>query len=99
MYTFDYNGQDMTQSVSIRLDDEVLNKLDMLTKATERSRAWLMAHAVEQYVQHEAWQIGAIQSTLGKIRQGDSKFASEEETAQWLQSWGGDQELKAPTCK
>ena len=45
----------MTQSVSIRLDDDVLSKLDMLTKATERSRAWLMAHAVEQYVQHEAW--------------------------------------------
>lgn len=89
----------MTQSVSVRLDDEVLSKLDMLTKATERSRAWLMAHAVEQYVQHEAWQIEAIQSTLDKIRQGNSKFASEEETIQWLQSWGNDQELKAPVCK
>ncbi len=65
----------MTQSVSIRLDDEILGKLDMLTKATERSRAWLMAHAVEQYVQHEAWQIEAIQSTLDKIRQGNAKFA------------------------
>lgn len=89
----------MTQSVSIRLDDEVLSKLDKLTKATERSRAWLMAHAVEQYVEHEAWQIEAIQSTLDKIRQGKSKFASDEETARWLQSWGSDQELKAPKCK
>lgn len=62
MYTFDYMRNDMTQSVSIRLDDEVLGKLDMLTKATERSRAWLMAHAVEQYVQHEAWQIGPFRT-------------------------------------
>ena len=89
----------MTQTVSIRLDDETLGKLDALTKATERSRAWLMAHAVEQYVQHETWQIEAIQNTLKKIRQGKAKFASDEETAQWLQSWGSEQELKAPACK
>ena len=45
----------MTQTVSIRLDGAVLGKVDALTKAIERS-AWLMAHAVEQYVEHEAWQ-------------------------------------------
>ena len=39
MCTFEYTGKDMTQSVSIQLNDEVLSKLDMLTKATERSRA------------------------------------------------------------
>ena len=97
--TFEYTGPSVTQSVSIRLDDDVLSKLDMLTKATERSRAWLMAHAVEQYVQHEAWQIEAILNTLDKIRQGDSRFASGEQTVQWLQSWGSEQELKAPVCK
>jgi predicted transcriptional regulator len=89
----------MTQSVSIQLDDEVLNKLDILTKATERSRAWLMAHAVEQYVQHESWQIEAIQTTLNKVRNGNPKFANNEEAVRWLQSWGSDQELKAPACK
>lgn len=89
----------MTQTVSIRLDDEVLSKLDKLTKATERSRAWLMAHAVEQYIEHEAWQIEAIQRTLDQIRQGKAKFACDAETTQWLQTWGGDQELKAPPCK
>ena len=51
----------MTQSVSIRLDDEVLNKLDMLTKTTERSRAWLMAHAVEQY---DEWETRVEGSTV-----------------------------------
>ena len=89
----------MTHTVSIRLDDDVLNKLDALTKATDRSRAWLMAHAVEQYVEHEAWQIEAIQSTLAKIRQGGAAFASEEEVTRWLESWGGASELEAPACK
>ena len=89
----------MTQSVSIRLDEEVLNKLDVLTKATERSRAWLMAHAIEQYVQHESWQIEAIQTTLNKVINSNAKFANDEETVRWLQSWGSDQELKAPVGK
>lgn len=89
----------MTQTVSIRLDDEVLDKLDALTKATDRSRAWLMAHAVEQYIQHEAWQIEAIQRTREKIRQGKAKFASHEDTTRWLESWGSEQETKAPKCK
>lgn len=89
----------MTQTVSIRLDDDVLQKLDVLAKTTERSRAWLMAHAVEQYIEHEAWQIEAIQATLASIRQADAAFASEEEVTRWLASWGGASELEAPACK
>ena len=89
----------MTHTVSIRLDDEVLRKLDALTKATERSRSWLMAHAVEQYVQHEAWQVEAIQGTLETIRQGKATFASDEETTRWLETWGSESEVEAPTCK
>jgi len=84
----------MTQSVSIRLDEEVLNKLDVLTKAAERSRAWLMAHAIEQYVQHESWQIEAIQTTLNKVINGNAKFANDEEAVRWLQSWGVIRNLK-----
>ena len=76
----------MTQSVSIRLDEEVLNKLDVLTKAAERSRAWLMAHAIEQYVQHESWQIEAIQTTLNKVINGNAKFANDEEAVRWLKA-------------
>jgi predicted transcriptional regulator len=98
LHTFDYKRGAMTQSVSMRLD-EVLNKLDILTKATEWSCAWLIAHAIEQYVQHESWQIEAIQTALNKIKNGNSKFANNEEAVRWLQSWGSDQELKAPVCK
>lgn len=89
----------MTQTVSVRLDDEVLSTLDKLAKATERSRAWLMAHAVEQYIEHEAWQIEAIQRTLDSLNQGTAKFANEADTTRWLQSWGSEQALKAPPCK
>jgi hypothetical protein len=36
----------MSKTLSIRLDEETLHKLDMMAKATDRPRRWLMARAV-----------------------------------------------------
>jgi len=36
----------MSQTVSVRLDEEVIEQLDMMAKAANRSRAWLMAQAI-----------------------------------------------------
>ncbi|MBL4622979.1 MAG: CopG family ribbon-helix-helix protein [Immundisolibacteraceae bacterium] len=89
----------MTQSVSIRLDEEVLSSLDELAKITDRSRAWLMGHAVEQYVQREAWQAQAIKKTLTKVQQGDARFTDHEAVTEWLQGWGGNDSAEPPRCK
>ncbi|MBI5329823.1 MAG: ribbon-helix-helix protein, CopG family [Betaproteobacteria bacterium] len=89
----------MTQTVSIRLEDDVIARIDALTRATERSRAWLMAQAVTQYVEHESWQIEAIQSTLESMRRGDACFASGEAVDAWLASWGAAEEGAAPPVR
>lgn len=89
----------MTQTVSIRLEDEVIAKLDTLVQLSERSRAWLMAQAVSQYVEHEAWQIEAVEKSLASLRRGDAKFAEGDEVERWLASWGSAEETEAPTCK
>ena len=89
----------MSQTVSVRLDDDTLNQLDMMAKAAERSRAWLMAQAVKQYVEHEAWQIDAIKKSLEKLESGTAKFADHADVALWLSSWGSDNETGRPQCK
>jgi len=89
----------MSQTVSIRLDEEVISSLDQLSGITERSRSWLMSHAIEQYIEHEAWQIKAIERTLSKVQDGTAKYASHEAVSDWLNSWGSDEERTAPTCK
>ncbi len=89
----------MSQTVSIRLDEEVLSSLDRLSKITDRSRAWLMGHAVEQYVQHEAWQAEAIKKTLSKLQNGEAKFATHDSVTEWLHGWGTGEEGKPPICK
>lgn len=41
------------KATSIRLDEDTLNDLEMMAKAMDRPRAWLMAQAVKQYVERE----------------------------------------------
>lgn len=88
----------MTQTVSVRIDEETLHKLDLMAKAADRSRAWLMSHAVKQYVEHEAWQLDAIKKSLEKLESGKAKFVEHDNVAQWLSSWGADQEVESPQC-
>lgn len=40
----------MSKSVSIRLSDNIANKLDEVTKKTERSRSFLIQKALEAYL-------------------------------------------------
>jgi len=89
----------MSQTVSVRLPEEVLESLDKLAKITDRSKAWLMGHAIEQYVEHESWQVKAIESTLAKVQQGDAQFTSHDAVSEWLSNWGAENEGKPPQCK
>lgn len=89
----------MSQTVSIRLTEETLGKIDMMAKSADRSRAWLMSQAVTQYVEHEAWQLDAIKKSLEKFEAGDAIFAEHEDVAQWLTSWGTEKETGRPLCE
>ena len=41
------------KATSVRLDDETLDRVGQMAEALERPRAWLMAHAIKQYVERE----------------------------------------------
>lgn len=65
----------MTAAFTIRLDDEMLAKLDALAVDTDRSRNWLAAKAIENYVELNAWQIEQIKAGLAEADRGE--FVSE----------------------
>ncbi len=76
--------QDSTTSppapFTVRLDEATLGALDSLAEKTDRSRSWLVARAVEDYVALNAWQIGKIEAGLAAANRGD--FASADDIAQ-----------------
>ena len=67
----------MTAAFTIRLDDEMLAKLDALAADTDRSRSWIAARAIESYVELNAWQIAKIKEGIAQADRGE--FATEEE--------------------
>ncbi len=61
------------KATSVRLDDETLERVGLMAKAMDRPRAWLMAHAIKQYVEREEWFIhevekGRQEADAGKLR-------------------------------
>ncbi|MCP4563334.1 MAG: ribbon-helix-helix protein, CopG family [Bosea sp.] len=65
----------MTAAFTIRLDDEMLAKLDALAADTDRSRNWIATKAIENYVELNAWQIEQIKAGLAEADRGE--FVSE----------------------
>ena len=75
-----------TATVSTKLDPEVATKLDLLAKATARSKSYLVAEAVEAYVEEQAWQIEAIREGIKEADKGH--FATDEEVKKTFNKWG-----------
>ena len=57
----------MADTITIRTDPETLQRLEKLAKATERSRNYLVNHALKAYLDEQAWQIAAIQEGLASL--------------------------------
>jgi predicted transcriptional regulator len=69
----------MSAAFTVRLDEATLGALDQLAEKTERSRNWLVAKAVEEYVALNAWQIGKIEAGIAAADRGD--FADADDLA------------------
>jgi len=73
-------------TVSAKLEPSVAKKLDLLAKATARSRSFLVAEAIETYVKDQVWQIQAIQEGIKEAERGN--FATDKEVKKAFKKWG-----------
>ena len=82
-----YNVYIMPESsvLTLRLDAKLKNQLDRLSKSMNRSRSFVAAQAIQEYVSVNEWQIAEIKKGLAEADAGD--FASEEEVQQVLKRW------------
>ena len=84
----------VTQTISVRLDAGVKRRLEALAKRSLRSKSFLAAEAIAQYVDAEEWQLGEIQEGLRDL--DDGRIVSHEDVSAWLRSWGKARERKPP---
>jgi predicted transcriptional regulator len=64
---------------TVRLPDSVTKKLDVLASKLDRSRSYVAAQAIEDFVSREEWQLADIKAGLREAERGE--FASDAEVA------------------
>jgi predicted transcriptional regulator len=69
----------MPAPFTVRLDESMLKALDRLAEKTDRSRNWLVARAIEDYVALNAWQLDKIKEGIEAADRGE--FAADEDVA------------------
>lgn len=65
---------------TVRVSDDTAKRLDQLAEKQDRSRSYMAAKAIEDFVAREEWQLAEIEAGLGEAESG--KFASADEVAQ-----------------
>ncbi len=71
--------------VTLRLDGGLRGKLDKLAAATRRSRSFLAAEEIREYVELNSWQIEEIHKGRAEAERG--AFASESEVRRVEKKW------------
>ena len=73
--------------MTLRLEPELRKRLDGLAKAQRRSRSFIAAEAIREYVAVNEWQIEEIRKGLAEADRGE--FASDEQVRRATRKWTG----------
>jgi len=71
--------------LTLRLDAKLKNQLDRISKSMNRSRSFVAAQAIQEFVTVNEWQINEIKKGVAEADAGD--FASDKEVQQVLKRW------------
>jgi len=78
----------MSTTMTVRLEPDLKERLDVLAEATHRSKSFLAAEAIREYVELNEWQIQETHAALAEADAGD--FASEDEVRELVTRWDRD---------
>lgn len=76
----------MSTTMTIRLESELKSQLDELAKITDRSKSYLAAEAIREFVQLNDWQLREIRQAVSEADKGE--FASNQDVEKVLKKWG-----------
>ena len=75
----------MSTTITIRLEEKVKDRLDRLAESTHRSKSFLAAEAIREFVENNEWQIAEIRAALKEANAGD--FATEHDVDALAKKW------------
>ena len=87
-------------ATSVKLDDELKNRIQHLADAWQRSPHWIMREAIREYVEREELRERFKQEALASwvAYQETGRHLTGQEVRDWLNTWGTDEETEVPQC-
>ncbi len=79
---------------TVRVDPEVKKRLEKLAKSTGRSRSFLAAEALNDYLDVNEWQVAGVKEAIASLDRGEG--VPHEEVKDWVKSWGRKRERPVP---
>ena len=82
---------------SVRLQPEIENPLENLSKKLDRSKNYLINQAIKEFLERKSVDEQRWKETLEAIDSVKSgRSIDEKDVNEWLDSWGSENELEPP---
>lgn len=81
-------------TVSVRIDSAIKKRLEKLAKSTGRSRSFLAAEAINEYLDLKEWQVAGIQKAMASLDRGHG--VPHDRVLEWARSWDSKKERPVP---
>jgi predicted transcriptional regulator len=90
----------MVATTTLKLDDELKDRVKRLAEAERRTPHWLMREAIADYVARAEKRAAFRQEALESLEhyRVTGLHLTGDEVDAWLESWGTDRETEAPAC-
>ncbi len=81
-------------TVNVRIDPAIKKRLEKLAKSTGRSRSFLAAEAINEYLELNEWQVAGIQKAIASLDRGHG--LPHDRILKWVRSWDSKKERPVP---
>ena len=79
---------------TVRVEDDAKRRLEKLARNTGRSRSYLAAEAINEYLDVNEWQVAGIRQAIASLDEGGD--VAHEDVKSWVSSWGSRRERRQP---
>lgn len=87
-------------ATSVKLDDNLKNRIQQLANTRDRSAHWIMREAIRDYVEREEKKESFKQEAIASWTEykETGQHLTGQEVYAWLDTWGTDKETGVPEC-
>ncbi|MFO7883821.1 MAG: ribbon-helix-helix protein, CopG family [Desulfobacteraceae bacterium] len=71
---------------TVRMDEDILGRINGLARELKRSRSWVIKEAIERFLDYEEWYIQEVRKGIDEVSRGE--IATSKEVKNRFQKYG-----------